>query len=495
MLGLVILLAGVCLGLYLILDHVSWGGYTMDEPDPLSCALRLGFKLIPPLFLLALLTGCPGPKPPTPPSPPPTPPPQMKFLAVLGNQFSPPILGSTSTHCDWPLSTPACLDQIAAAHLNFTDFRPSYALDSRPNFEAYLRVPGTQTFDLTKWNPSWWTLQHDRAAYAASKGIYVLTSPYDWWWQCHEELAGVYWRKGNNIQGVDTGHCGDGQGTSIPPVMDAWIRKTVDNLGDLPNVFWDDGNEAFKGRLSPAFVTLLRVTIQDEEKKRGFARHIFGTQSANLQIEAMVDFASRHDTAIPAARSYPIQVNEYTPECPALYLGNLAAARSAHIYRHFWFDDNCTGGAWDDPAWLTQWAPTLMEMGGVQPFPSGCTFPCPTGAECSVIEVCRPCTPPIPGSPKWDGDFGAATEAVLAANPTRFQGRHLIGGAANAQWLYQAIVAQLASKGICAVPREDAVELSEDSVHDEEFHVLAFGSGDVAGPANQYGFKSRSRRP
>jgi hypothetical protein len=234
--------------------------------------------------------------------------------------------------------------------------------------------------------------------------------------------------------------------------------------------------------------------VRDEEVRRGYPKHLFGSLSENDAIDQQVDFASFHKDQPLVARAYPIQVNEFFPQAQARYLSNLQIARASGTVYHYWHDDNPSGGPWDVPTWEAEWTDTMAKMGKPAP-PLPCTFPCPTGAECTVIEVCRPCTPPIPGNPLWDGDFGKATEQVLTANPTRFQGRHLIGGAANAQWLYQAIVAQLMAKGICAVAREDAVELSEDSIHDEEMHVLAFGSGDVAGPANQYGFKSRSRRP
>jgi hypothetical protein len=455
--------------------------------------------------LIAILAGvgCVH-KPPTPiptPSPKPTPSPStMKPLAVLGNQFSPPILGSITTHHNWPLLDLDALDKIAAAGLNYTDFRLPFGFDDRANYEAYLRAPSgglTQVFDLTKFNPAFWGLLHDRVAYAQSKGVYVLVDLIDGWWLKHAELS-HQWRKSNNINGVDLGYCSDTQ-SAPQPIHEAWIRHVVDSVGDQPNVIWQDGNELSFCNPSATWVVVMRAIVQDEEAKRGFVRHIFGSLSENDSIDQKVDFASFHKDAPIAARSYPIQINEFSPKNQSSYLSFLVACKASGITCHYWHDDNPSGGAWDDPAWEAEWTDTMLKMGKPSPPPT-CAFPCPSGSECSAFDVCRNCSPQIPGDPLWVGDFGRAVADIQAANPNWFTGEHLINGNApepkgndTRQQFYRAIVDRLAKKGICAVPREDAVEISKDSIHDEEYHVIDFGSGDIDG--NDFGFKTRTHNP
>jgi hypothetical protein len=494
------------------------------------------------LCLLLLLGACGGVTPPKPPpTPPPTPPPpQMKPLAVQGNQFVPPILGSITTHHNWPLLDPDALDKIAAAGLNYTDFRLPFSADDRPGYEAYmrtsamspwrwtrtstwdkteppdqkLRVPASlarvahrgiklpavaPVFDLTRFNPAFWKLLHDRAAYAQAKGIYVLVDLVDGWWLKHSELP-HYWHAGNNTQGVNLGYCTDAM-AAPQPTHEAWLRHVVDSVGDLPNVIWQDGNELNFCNPTESWVLGLKAIVRDEESKRGFIHHLFGSLSENPTIDAQVDFASFHKDQPVAARAYPIQVNEFFPQAQAVYLNNLQTARSAGTVYHYWHDDNPGGGAWDDPAWEAEWTNTMAKMGKPTP-PLPCTFPCPAGPECSVLEICRNCTPPIGGDkgPSWVGDVDQAVRVVQDARPELFQGQHLINGNApeplgNAtrQAFFLMVVAQLSRQGVCAVAREDAVEVSKDSVNDEEYHLIFQRTGDIIGAINA--FKTRSHRP
>ena len=496
------------------------------------------------LLLFALLLGaCGGVTPPKPPpTPPPTPPPpQMPPLAVQGNQFKPLVLGTSTTHDGWPYEGKATVDAVVAAHLNYVAGRLPFGPDDRPGYEKYMRVAGKATvypkshwgslkvrsllskrgvklpavapvYDLSKFNPAFDAALVQAVDYALSRGVYYEEDTLDGWWKKHSELS-METRAGNNIQGVDVGYCSDTQVPALNTFDDALLRHVVKLIGARPNVVWQaPGNEINFCTPIKAWVDTVIATIRDEEAKNGYAPRliIVGTQGPEFSYPAGTAGSYHTDTPQPS-RAWAVEINEFFPQAQAVYLAHLQGARAAGTVMHSWCDDNPHGGAWDDPAWLAECADTLTKIGGIPP-PLPCTFPCPAGPECSVIEVCRPCSPPIPGNPMWDGDFGRAVEAVIAANPGWMQGRHLIGGnnqdptpqqpnpphpwgAEVRQKFYAAVVVQLASVGKCAVTREDAVEMSEDSVHDEEFHVIALGSGDVAGPANQYGFKSRSRRP
>jgi hypothetical protein len=338
-------------------------------------------------------------------------------LKAVGAQFQPPILGSVTTHHNWPLVDTVALDAIAAASLNATAMRlPLMADDRGPAYELYERVPGTTSayvwhpgegepqhayelaallrngpaiqvlkrrglkiadtapkFDLTKFSRAFddnlgGVLEHARA-----KGIFVNIGLWDGWGMVHTELP-LFWRLGNNVQGIDIGYCSDMRQAPHPTIL-ALVDHVVQVAGRFPHVYWELGNEANRCRPAAAFVDGIRQQIRATETRLGYARHLWspGTLNDDLSGErgSEYDYLSAHGFPKPAQPA-PTEVNEFGPMRGTEYLQRLAQAKQLGTTFHWWFDDNAYGGAWDDPAWEREWLETMAAMRGTTPV-TGCS--------------------------------------------------------------------------------------------------------------------------
>jgi len=103
----------------------------------------------------------------------------------------------------------------------------------------------------------------------------------------------------------------------------------------------------------------------------------------------------------------PIEVNEFAPQCEATYLANLAKAKQLGTVFHFWFDDDCEGGPWDNPALEARWVGTMAKMTGTAPV-TGCTS-IPDGPDAVKDE-------PRPPSRKELGDAVNAALLMIRAD-------------------------------------------------------------------------------
>ncbi|HET7214472.1 MAG TPA: hypothetical protein VFL79_12840, partial [Terriglobia bacterium] len=109
---------------------------------------------------------------------------------------------------------------------------------------------GEPKFDLRKFNPAFFSRVrsrvqqlHDAAIYAgvylfSGEFINVFRSPHD----------GYPFTEGNNVNGIDDGG-GTGSATMTAPnaisaYQDAYVKKMIDTLNDLPNVLWMVSEEA-----------------------------------------------------------------------------------------------------------------------------------------------------------------------------------------------------------------------------------------------------------
>lgn len=344
-------------------------------------------------------------------------------LKAVGSEFRPAILGSVTTHHGWPLVLPEALDKIAAAGLNYTAMRLPLMADERgPAYEMYERASSPSAFvprsavlgfiaardaqeagaallaaqaaaassparmqaarrgmvvpaaapqfDLSRFSKAFddnlgGVLQH-----ALSKGIYVNLGLWDGWGMVHEELP-LFWRAGNNVQGLDLGYCSD-FGAAPTPTHLALVEHVVTVAGRFPNVIFELGNEANRCRPSAAFIDGMRAKLRETETRLGYVRHLWspGTfDQGNLGSE--FDFVSYHGNPVPAGPQ-PREVNEFSPMRATEYLPKLSQAKAAGTVYHFWCDDNPYGGAWDDPAWLKECDETLTKMKPVPPS-TGCT--------------------------------------------------------------------------------------------------------------------------
>ena len=113
---------------------------------------------------------------------------------------------------------------------------------------------GNPKFDLTQFNQAYFDRLRARALQLQQNGIYAIVQLFDGnqltSYRCGTdgyELTGT-----NNVNGVDDGYksgtCGVGSVTmttnnAISNVQDAYVKKVIDTLNDLPNVMWEVAEE------------------------------------------------------------------------------------------------------------------------------------------------------------------------------------------------------------------------------------------------------------
>jgi hypothetical protein len=118
-----------------------------------------------------------------------------------------------------------------------------------------LATDGQPKFDLTKFNPAYFDRLRVRALNSAGiyAGVYLFTG--EWLAAFRSSTDGYPFSGPNNTNSVDDGYRG-GSGSSavrsvtmtapdaITGFQDAYLKKTVDTLNDLPNVLWIVSEEA-----------------------------------------------------------------------------------------------------------------------------------------------------------------------------------------------------------------------------------------------------------
>jgi hypothetical protein len=162
---------------------------------------------------------------------------------------------------------------------------------------------GKPRFDLDRFDEAFFERLRDRVAAAGRRGIYVGVLFFDGW-ALHlspapDHVEGHPFHAANNVNGVGIGSILDYQVLPLDPrvqaLQEAYIRKVVDTLHDLPNLLWEVANESSGGgEVDPAFAELLGQdgipewgdstawqywvidTVKRHEQEQGYDRHPIG---------------------------------------------------------------------------------------------------------------------------------------------------------------------------------------------------------------------------
>jgi hypothetical protein len=169
---------------------------------------------------------------------------------------------------------------------------PSTAKDGKPKF------------DLSAFDPAFFDRLRDYVIAAGDEGIYIsvmlfegfglhLSSPPD-------NVEGHPFHAANNVNGVGIASINDYQVLPLDPrveaLQEAYIRKVVDTVQDLPNVFYEVANESSGGGSvdDPEFLKAIGLTeppdwgdstgwqywvidlVKHYEEEMGYARHPVG---------------------------------------------------------------------------------------------------------------------------------------------------------------------------------------------------------------------------
>lgn len=303
-------------------------------------------KLKPALLALLLLVSCGGEIDPIIYSPQPSPSAEPRInqnivgpLRRVGSSFSVPLYG-LSTCCNgsgWPQIDLGTLQAWGMVG-NMVHIRlgPFWGLQEGLEFNPYISVNGRA--DLSRWDPSFWSKTRERVELALSLGVYIEVDVLDGWMMRHEEYSP--WYPPHNIQGLSAYGC-DRMSNPPLPEHERWVRKVVEEIGSYDNILWQIGNES--GYCSYPFKWEKEISriIHDEEGKRGYKRHLVGTQSEVSEIEqaTWIDYISRHQDIFISRPIHgkPTQVNEYAVDLgPLAYNHQLTLARQSGTYFHYW---------------------------------------------------------------------------------------------------------------------------------------------------------------
>jgi hypothetical protein len=128
---------------------------------------------------------------------------------------------------------------------------------------------GKPKFDLDRFDEAFFDRLRDRVVAAGKRGIYVAVMFFDGW-ALHlspapDHVEGHPFHTANNVNGVGIGSIVDYQVLPLDPrvqaLQEAYLRKVVDTLHDLPNLLWEVANESSGGgTVDPAFAQALGQT-------------------------------------------------------------------------------------------------------------------------------------------------------------------------------------------------------------------------------------------
>jgi hypothetical protein len=168
---------------------------------------------------------------------------------------------------------------------------------------------GKPRFDLEQFDPAFFDRLRERVVKAGEAGIYVGVMLFDGW-ALHlspppDNVEGHPFHALNNVNGVAISSINDVQvlplDSRIEAVEEAYIRKVVDTLHDLPNVLWEVANESSgDGSVTKEFASYLGM---DEPPEWG--------DSTEWQYW-VIDVVKRHE----AERGYDVHPIGMTMQFP-----------------------------------------------------------------------------------------------------------------------------------------------------------------------------------
>jgi hypothetical protein len=196
---------------------------------------------------------------------------------------------------------------------------PEFTVGPHP----WLRTgPGKATdgglkFDLTKFNPAYFERLRARvqALHRAGifAGVYLFTG--EWQLRFRFRSDGYPFSGPNNLNGVDDGYRGGPPETGLASVtmtapnaitafQDAYVKKVIDTLNDLPNVLWIVSEEAPPN--SVWWSKHLMAVVRAQEKGRRY-QHPVGYAAPDGPPDDRALYASGADWVAPGTRLSPPQ--------------------------------------------------------------------------------------------------------------------------------------------------------------------------------------------
>lgn len=133
-----------------------------------------------------------------------------------------------------------------------------------------LATDGKPKFDLSRLDPRYFERLRDRVIAAGKEGIYVSVMLFDGFGlhlsQAPDHVEGHPFFAVNNVNGIALTSINDYQILPLDPdvqaFQEAYIRKVIDTVADLPNVLYEVANEsAGGGHVDQAFADVLGLSV------------------------------------------------------------------------------------------------------------------------------------------------------------------------------------------------------------------------------------------
>jgi Family of unknown function (DUF6298)/Putative collagen-binding domain of a collagenase len=202
---------------------------------------------------------------------------------------------------------------------------------------------GGSKFDLTKFNQEYFDRLRARVKALHSAGIYVGVYLFTGEFQLRFRFRsdGYPFSGPNNVNGVDDGYRGGAPETGLASVTmtapnavtqieDAYVKKAIDTLNDLPNVLWIVSEEAPKNSIWWNQHLIEVVRAYETEKRY---QHPIGYAMPAEPADDKIVYNSNADWVAPSARiSPPKSCGTGKPEC------KVNVNDSDHSYFGMWND-------------------------------------------------------------------------------------------------------------------------------------------------------------
>ncbi len=142
-------------------------------------------------------------------------------------------------------------------------------------------------FDLTRFDGAFFDRIRARAIEAGERGMYVSQMLFNGWSLQFGEPPNPFdaspWKAGNNVNGIDGDPRGTGTGAdvqtlkdpAITAIQEAYVRRVVDALDDLPNVLFEISNETANTDEAWAWQNHMLAVVKRHDASRGL-RHPVG---------------------------------------------------------------------------------------------------------------------------------------------------------------------------------------------------------------------------
>ena len=174
-------------------------------------------------------------------------------------------------------------------------------------------------FDLTRFDQAFFDRIRGRAIEAGARGIYVSQMLFNGWSLQFGEPRNPFdaspWKAGNNVNGINGDPRGTGKGadvqtlkdTAITAIQEAYARRVVDALDDLPNVLFEISNETANTDEAWAWQNHMLGVVKRHDALRGFRHPVGMTAAAWMDDRAGIDARlarSAADWTSPGGQNY-----------------------------------------------------------------------------------------------------------------------------------------------------------------------------------------------